>query len=136
MDSNKINISKIETFLNEKIDNVVSKNTFVGSKVPDKTAIPADWKDIVLIDIPNGVRDFEAYGQGTVLVSLFARPMESGRKNVAVLSKMEESLNQVIKSNTDKTYTLSRRLTYTGYDSDIDWHFNTIEVIIKIFKQT
>lgn len=133
MDSNKINISKIETFLNEKIDNVVSKNTFVGSKVPDKTAIPADWKDIVLIDIPNGVRDFEAYGQGTVLVSLFARPMESGRKNVAVLSKMEESLNQVIKSNTDKTYTLSRRLTYTGYDSDIDWHFNTIEVIIKIF---
>ena len=133
MDSNKINISKIETFLNEKIDNVVSKNTFVGSKVPDKTAIPADWKDIVLIDIPNGVRDFEAYGQGTVLVSLFARPMESGRKNVAVLSKMEESLNQVIKSNTDKNYTLSRRLTYTGYDSDIDWHFNTIEVIIKIF---
>lgn len=133
MDSNKINISKIETFLNEKIDNVVSKNTFVGSKVPDKTAIPADWKDIVLIDIPNGVRDFEAYGQGTVLVSLFARPMESGRKNVAVLSKMEESLNEVIKSNTDKTYTLSRRLTYTGYDSDIDWHFNTIEVIIKVF---
>ena len=133
MDSNKINISKIETFLNEKIDNVVSKNTFVGSKVPDKTAIPTDWKDIVLIDIPNGVRDFDAFGQGTVLVSLFARPMESGRKNVAVLSKMEESLNQVIKSNTDKTYTLSRRLTYTGYDSDIDWHFNTIEVIIKIF---
>ena len=133
MDSNKINISKIETFLNEKIDNVVSKNTFVGSKVPDKTAIPADWKDIVLIDIPNGVRDFDAFGRGTVLVSLFARPMESGRKNVAVLSKMEESLNQVIKSNTDKTYTLSRRLTYTGYDSDIDWHFNTIEVIIKVF---
>lgn len=133
MDSNKINISKIETFLNEKIDNVVSKNTFVGSKVPDKTAIPADWKDIVLIDIPNGIRDFDAYGQGTALVSLFARPMESGRKNVAVLSKMEESLNEVIKSNTDKTYTLSRRLTYTGYDSDIDWHFNTIEVIIKIF---
>ena len=133
MDSNKINISKIETFLNEKIDNVVSKNTFVGSKVPDKTAIPADWKDMVLIDIPNGVRDFDAFGQGTVLVSLFARPMESGRKNVAVLSKMEERLNQVIESNTDKTYTLSRRLTYTGYDSDIDWHFNTIEVIIKVF---
>lgn len=133
MDSNKINISKIETFLNEKIDNVVSKNTFVGSKVPDKTTIPADWKDMVLIDIPNGVRDFDAFGQGTVLVSLFARPMESGRKNVAVLSKMEEKLNQVIKSNIDKTYTLSRRLTYTDYDSDIDWHYNVIEIIIKIY---
>lgn len=133
MDSNKINISKIETFLNEKIDNVVSKNTFVGSKVPDKTAIPADWKDMVLIDIPNGVRDFDAFGQGTVLVSLFARPMESGRKNVAVLSKMEASLNKVIESSANDTYHLTRRLTFTGYDTDIDWHYNVIEIIISIY---
>ena len=133
MDSNKINISKIETFLNEKIDNVVSKNTFVGSKVPDKTAIPTDWKDICLIDIPNGVRDFDAYGKGTVLVYLFARPQESGRKNVSVLSSMESKLNEVIMSNTDSTYQLSRRLAFTGYDRDIDWHFNAIEVILKVF---
>lgn len=133
MDINKINISKIETFLNGKIDNVVSYNTFVGSKLPDRAAIPAEWKDICLIDIPNGIHDFDAYGQGTVLVSLYARPMESGRKNVAVLSEMEQKLNAIIKANTDQTYQLSRRLTYTGYDTDIDWHFNTIEVIIKVY---
>lgn len=133
MDINKINISKIETFLNGKIDNVVSNNTFVGSKLPDKATIPADWTDICLINIPNGIRDFDAYGQGTVLVSLYARPMESGRKNVAVLSEMEQKLNAIIKANTDRTYQLSRRLTYTGYDTDIDWHFNTIEVIIKVY---
>lgn len=133
MDINKINISKIETFLNGKIDNVVSNNTFVGSKLPDKASIPAEWKDICLIDIPNGIRDFDAYGQGTVLVSLYARPMESGRKNVAVLSDMEQKLNAIIKANTDQTYQLSRRLTYTGYDTEIDWHFNTIEVIIKVY---
>jgi hypothetical protein len=132
MDSNKINISKIETFLYEKIDNVVSKNTFVGSKVPDKTAIPTDWNDIVLIDIPNGVRDFDAYGQGTVLVSLFARPMESGRKNVAVLSKMEASLNEVINTSSNDTYLLKRRLTFTGYDMNIDWHYNVIEITLTI----
>lgn len=132
MDSNKINISKIETFLYEKIDNVVSKNTFVGSKVPDKTAIPTDWNDIVLIDIPNGVRDFDAYGKGTVLVYLFARPQESGRKNVAVLSKMEASLNEVVNTSSNDTYLLKRRLTFTGYDMNIDWHYNVIEITLTI----
>jgi hypothetical protein len=132
MDSNKINISKIETFLYEKIDNVVSKNTFVGSKVPDKTAIPTDWNDIVLIDIPNGVRDFDAYGKGTVLVYLFARPQESGRKNVAVLSKMEARLNKVINTSSNDTYLLKRRLTFTGYDMNIDWHYNVIEITLTI----
>lgn len=132
MDINKINISKIETFLYEKIDNVVSKNTFVGSKVPDKTAIPTDWNDIVLIDIPNGVRDFDAYGKGTILVYLFARPQESGRKNVAVLSKMEASLNEVINTSSNDTYLLKRRLTFTGYDMNIDWHYNVIEITLTI----
>ena len=132
MDSNKINISKIETFLYEKIDNVVSKNTFVGSKVPDKTAIPTDWNDIVLIDIPNGVRDFDAYGKGTVLVYMFARPQESGRKNVAVLSKMEARVNEVINTSSNDTYLLKRRLTFTGYDMNIDWHYNVIEITLTI----
>lgn len=132
MDINKINISKIESFLYEKIDNVVSINTFVGSKVPDKTAIPTDWNDIVLIDIPNGVRDFDAYGQGTVLVYLFARPQESGRKNVAVLSKMEARLNEVINTSSNDTYLLKRRLTFTGYDMNIDWHYNVIEITLTI----
>ena len=132
MDSNKINISKIESFLYENIDNVVSKNTFVGSKVPDKTAIPTDWNDIVLIDIPNGVRDFDAYGKGTVLVYLFARPMESGRKNVAVLSQMEARLNEVINTSSNDTYLLKRRLTFTGYDINIDWHYNVVEITLTI----
>ena len=132
MDSNKINISKIETFLYEKIDNVVSKNTFVGSKVPDKTAIPTDWNDIVLIDVPNGISDFDAYGKGTVLVYLFARPQESGRKNVAVLSKIEASLNEVINTSSNDTYLLKRRLTFTGYDMNIDWHYNVIEITLTI----
>ena len=133
MDSNKINISEIETFLNEKFDNVVSSNTFVGSKLPDKAAIPSDWKDICLIEIPNGIRDFDAYGEGTALVYLLARPMESGRKNVAILSRMESKLNEVIENSDNDTYYIKRRLTYTGYDTDIDWHFNVVEIIVTIY---
>lgn len=133
MDVDKLNISKIETFLNSKFDNVISDNTFVGSKLPDKAAIPSEWKDMCLINIPNGVRDLDAYGKGTVLVYLLARPQESGRKNVSVLSSMESKLNEVIMSNTDSTYQLSRRLAFTGYDTNIDWHFNAIEVILKVF---
>lgn len=133
MDKNNLNISKIETFLNSLIDNVVSSNTFVGDKFPDKAAIPSDWKDLCLIDIPNGIRDLEAYGQGTALIYLCARPMQSGKKNVGVLSQMEETLNDVISSNNDSTYSISRRLTYTGYNGDIDWHFNVVELIVKVF---
>ena len=133
MDINKLNISKIETFLNSIIDNVVSKNTFVGSKLPDKAAIPSDWKDMCLIDIPNGIRDFDAQGKGTAIVYLYARPMESGKKSVAVLSPMEERLNEVIMSSSNPNYHLSRRLTYTGYDTNIDWHFNAVEIIITIY---
>lgn len=132
MDINKINISRIETFLYEKIYGIVSENTFVGSDLPDKAAIPTEWDNICLIDIPNGIYDFDAYGQGIALVYLFARPMESGRKNVAVLSEMEAALNQVIENTSDDTYGLSRRLTFTGFDTDIDWHYNVIEITILV----
>lgn len=133
MDVNKLNISKIETFLNSIIDNVVSKNTFVGSKLPDKASIPTDWKDMCLIDIPNGINDLDAKGEGTAIVYLYARPMESGKKNVGILSPMEERLNNIILSNANPTYQLSRRLTYTGYDTDIDWHFNAVEITVSIY---
>ena len=132
MDRDNLNISNIETFLNEKFDNIISKNTFVGSKLPDKASIPNTWKDICLIDIPNGVQDREAFGQGTVLVYLYARPMESGRKNVGILAQMEQRLNEILASNTDSNYSISRRLTFTGYNRDIDWHFNVVELTLLV----
>ena len=52
MRTDKINISKIETYLNDILDNVVSDNTFFTS-LPDASVIQSsDWKDMVLIDIP------------------------------------------------------------------------------------
>ena len=131
MDKDKMNISSIETYLNSIFDNTISDNTIFGYMI-EKSTIPEDWNDMVLIEIPNGVADMDAYGQGTILVWLYARPLLSGKKNVAIMSTLEKKLNEVIKSSRNSTYQISRRLTYTYYDTDIDWHCNVVELNILI----
>lgn len=133
MNANNLNISKIETYLNGILDNVVSNNTFFGY-MPDASIVKSsDWQDMVMVEIPNGIRDMDAYGQGTILVWLYARPLESGRKNVAKMSELETKLNAVIANAKDKNYQISRRMTFTDYDTDIDWHCNVVEIILKVF---
>lgn len=133
MNANNLNISKIETYLNGILDNVVSNNTFFGY-MPDSSIVKSsNWQDMVMVEIPNGIRDMDAYGQGTILVWLYARPLESGRKNVAKMSELETKLNAVIANAEDKNYQISRRMTFTDYDTDIDWHCNVVEIILKVF---
>lgn len=132
MYKDNMNISKIETFLNGILDNVVSKNTFFGYP-PEKESIDSSWKDFVFVEIPNGMNDLEGYAKGTALVWLYARPQSSGRKNVAKMSELETKLNEVIKNTTHPIYSISRRKTYTDYDTNIDWHCNAVELIVKVF---
>lgn len=133
MNKNSLNISKIETYLNSIIDNVVSNNTFFAA-IPDNSIIHAsDWQDMVMIAIPEGIKDFEAYGSGSIFVYLYARPLESGRKNVAKMSELEIKLNDVIANSNDKTYCISRSDTHSTYDDDIKWHCNVVELILKVF---
>lgn len=132
MNKNNLNISKIETFINTLIDNKISENTFFGSLL-NAESIKDEWEDMVMVEIPNGIRDMDAYGVGVVLVYLYARPLSSGRKNVAVMTKLEQRLNDVIAANTNKTYLLNRRMTFTDYDKDINWHCNIVELNIQIF---
>lgn len=132
MIKDSINISKIETYLNSIIDNVVSKNTFFAA-LPDASIVKSsDWQDMVLIDIPSGIKDFDAYGQGIVFVALYARPLESGRKNVAKMSQMETKLNEVIRNATSGNYSIMRNDVYSDYDMDIKWHCNIVELLITI----
>lgn len=132
MDKNLMNISKIETYLNDVFGSEISEHTFFTT-APGKESIDPSWEDMVLIEIPNGVDDLEAYGRGTVLVWLYARPLSNGRKNVAVISNLEQRLNDVIANASDEHYFLSRRQTYTDYDTSVDWHCNAVEVILKVF---
>ena len=133
MNKESLNISKIETYLNSIVDNVVSKNTFFTA-LPDASIIKSsDWQDMVLIDFPMGIKDLEAYGSGEVDIVLYARPLESGRKNVSKMSQLETILNEVIANADDKTYILVRDDAHSMYDTNINWHCNVITYILKVF---
>lgn len=132
MDANLLNISKIETYLNSIIDNVVSKNTFFGD-IPEKATLDPSWDDMVFIEFPNGINDKNAYGEGVALVWLYVKPLASGRKNVKRMSEMEHTLNEVIAASSHPNYILTRLSTYTDFDTSIDWHCNAVEILVKIY---
>lgn len=130
MNKDNLNISKIETYLHSIIDNKVSKNTFVGG-LPDATK--SDWNDMCLIDCGSAIGDMHAYGRGVVLVWLYARPLASGAKNVAQMAQMESKLNEVIAEATNSTYQITRRNTYSDYDTIRKWHCNIVELNLYVF---
>ena len=130
MDKNNINISKIETYLHSIIDNKVSKNTFVGN-LPD--TMQSTWQDVCLIDCGSAIADMSAYGRGVVLVWLYARPLANGAKNVAQMAAMESKLNEVIEGAHSSTYQLTRRNTYSDYDTVRKWHCNIVELNLHVF---
>jgi hypothetical protein len=129
MNKDNLNISKIESYLNSIIDNKVSQNTFVGS-LPN--TIESSWTDLVLIDVASSISDLNAYGHGTVLIWLYARPSTKGIKNVAKLSKMEQALNEIISTAKSDTYQINRRRTYQDYDAERKLHTNIVEININI----
>lgn len=130
MNKDNLNISKIETYLDSIIDNVVSENTYVGT-LPD--TIQTGWTDMCLIDAGTAINDLDAYGRGIVHILLYAKPLSDGSKNVSEMSKMETRLNQVIRSANSRTYQINRRNTYTDYDAERKWHCNIVELNITIF---
>lgn len=133
MKAENLNISKIETYLNSILDGVVSENTFFTT-YPDVSVVQSSsWKDMVLVEIPSGIRDMEAMGQGYVSIGLYARPLESGKKNVAKMSELETKLNNAINSASNENYMLRRDDTYATFDADINWHCNVITCILKVF---
>ena len=132
MNVNNLNISKIETFLNSIVDDVVSKNTFFTS-LPDASVIKAsDWQDMVLVDFPIGIKDLEAYGSGLVSIILYARPFESGKKNIARMSQLEKALNDAIAHASKDEYVLWRDDVRAFFDNDIDWHCNIVTFHIQV----
>jgi hypothetical protein len=132
MNRDSLNISKIETYLNSVLDGVVSDNTFFTT-YPNVAVVKAsDWQDMVLVDIPSGISDFDAYGKGYIFIGLYARPLESGKKNVARMAQLEKKLNEVLDSTFDPRYMLVKSDAHSTYDEDIDWHCNVIELILTI----
>lgn len=129
---NNLNIAKIETYLNDVVYNAVSENVFFTT-IPDSATIKAsEWKDMVLVDFPIGIKDLEAYGRGEVDIVLYARPLESGRKNVAKMSELENKLNEAIANASITNYQLVKDDARSMYDTDIDWHCNVITYLLLV----
>lgn len=120
-----MNISKIESFFNTLIDNKVSHNTFF-TDLP--STIKQEWTDMVVVDCANAISDLNAFGKGTVLIFLYAKPLSTGMKNVAKMSELEKKLNECISSNTSKTYIINRANTYADYDEERNLHCNIVDL--------
>ena len=129
MNIENLNISNIETYLHSIMDGIVSDNTYAGT-LPD--TMKSEWNDMCLIDCGNKLKDFDAYGQGVILIWLYARPRSNGTKNVAIMSELESKLNFVIQNASNGKYTFSRGTTYTDYDTVRQWHCNIVELNILI----
>ena len=130
MDRDLLNISKVETFFNTLLDNKVSDNTFFTELPP---TIKQEWENMVVVDMPSTISDFDGLGRGKVLVYLYAKPKANGTKNVPVLSAMEVTLNECIASNDSEHYHISRSNEYTDYDDQRNLHCNIIELNLQIF---
>ena len=128
--NDNFNISKIEAYLYSILNGNVSSNTFVG-RLPD--TIDESWDDMCLIDCSSNIMDEDARGSGLVFISLFARPNNDGTKNVPKMSQLEVALNTCIRSAYDPHYRISRVGTFSDYDSNRNWHYNTVQLNILIF---
>lgn len=129
MDSNRLNISKIETFFDTLFRGKITDNLFFTELPP---AIQEDWKDMVVVDC-SAMVDWDAYGRGTVLLYVYVPPMgSSGRKDVATFSNIESKINQCIQDNTNEIYKIQRRESYSDFDSEKNLFVNIIELNVIV----
>ena len=132
MYKNHLNISDIETYLNSILDGKVSENTFFTTYPNTSLVLASDWQDMVVVTIPGGIQDFDALGSGYILMGLYARPMESGKKNVAKMSELENKLNVVLENSANSRFALIRNNVYANYDEDLEWHCNVVELKLLV----
>lgn len=129
MDSNRINISKVETFFDSLLRGKVTDNLFF-TELP--AAIEDSWKEMIVVDC-NGIVDWDAYGRGTVLLYVYVPPMaSSGIKDVTVFSKIEAKINEAISASSDPVYKIIRNETYSDYDDDKKMFVNIISLTLVI----
>lgn len=123
-----ISVSKIETYLYSLIYNKVSKHVYPDT-LPDTT--DSSWNDMVLIDCGR-TTNYDAYGRGFVDICLYARPKGDGSKNVPLLSRMEDKLLTEVENAVDEHYDIVYNATYPYYDTNRNWHYNVVELLVKI----
>lgn len=130
MIGDEANISAVETFYNAILDGDISENVFPSTLPPKIDSM----NDMVVISCDTGINNYNAYAGGYVELWLYAKPMSSGKKNVALMSKMEKRLNEIIKEQAGKNphYTITRDESRTDYDSARNLHVNIVRIYTLI----
>ena len=125
------NISSIETFFDSLLrgSDKLTKNLFFN-ELP--VEIKKEWKDFVVVDCGNPLRDNDAYAVGTVLVLLYAKQNPYGLKDVKRMQQLEKALNRLVQENDDPYYHLSYRGRYSNYNAVNDIYFNVIQLNLVI----
>lgn len=130
MDRDLMNISKIETYLHDKVfKGKVSDNLFVG-RLPD--TLDKSWKDIAMIDCGTNIYDRNGYAMGSFLVWLFVKPKANGVKDVKRMSQMELAADDCITTARHQNYVISKRSSKSGYDSTHDLYYTVIDANLTI----
>lgn len=121
-------LSRIENFFSMLLTKgKISDNIFVGELPPTTSK---NWDDFVNVDIGQQ-RDYGGYSSGYANIYLYARPKGTPlRKNVKLLDKMEGILDDVIKHSNNKDYTIQVLYRDSGYDSNRQFHFQMISVLV------
>lgn len=121
-------LSRIENFFSMLLTKgKISDNIFVGELPPTTSK---DWDDFVNVDVGQQ-REHGGYSSGYANIYLYARPKGTPlRKNVKLLDKMEEILDDVIKQSNNKDYTIQVLYRDSGYDSNRQFHFQMISVSV------
>lgn len=131
MYNDNINISSIETHLESVLRKHVCSRCYAGT-LP--SALTDGAMDMVVIDCGNTIRDYHAYGYGSVNIYLYAQPI-NGQKNVPALSKLEKAFGKALREDKfdNEDYSVAREtlLSGTGYDTTYNMHY-----IIKAIRIT
>lgn len=128
-DNNRANVSSIQTFFDKLLRGKLTKNLFFD-EVP--VSFGKDWKDVVVVDCHNPMRDYDAIGMQTVLILLYVKQNPYGVKDVKAMQKLETKLNELIDNNDDPYYHISRKGSYSSYDSVNDIFFNIVQINLII----
>lgn len=126
MTNNYSNISDLEDFL---------WNLFTSKLIKTKylTELPSTNKasNAVVIDIPSTIRDMNGYADGSIVVTIYAKPLKSGFRN-PIIGKIENEIYRLVEENTSDKYTLGIYGAYNDYDAARDLHARVILLNITI----
>lgn len=128
---NRRNISSIETFFDSLLrgEDNLTENLFF-EELP--TSWKKEWKELVLVDCGNPLRDRDAFGAQTVLINLYTKANAYGMKDVKTLQRLESRLNELIEGNCDPHYHTSIRGRYSNYNAVNDVYLNIVQINLII----